>query len=139
MWYADPQVVLSIALVAAVYVGGSFVLKRRPTERQQIAFWSSIVALALALTGPLGAYAKGFSFSAYIFQQMLLVFIVPPLMLLGLPAWMARPVMMNRFIEPFARRITRPLIAFLTFSMFFALLHYPALCDQVCHAKSFYG
>lgn len=139
MWYADPQVVVSIALVATVYVGSSLLLRRRPNARQQIAFWSSIVALVLALTGPLGAYAKGFSFSAYIFQQMLLVFIVPPLMLLGLPGWMARPVMMNRFIEPVARRITRPLIAFLTFSMFFALLHYPALCDQVCHAKSFYG
>jgi putative membrane protein len=23
--------------------------------------------------------------------------------------------------------------------MFFALLHYPALCDKVCHARSFYG
>ena len=139
MWEADPQVILSIALVALVYVGASLVLKRRPTSRQQIAFWSAIVALVLTLTGPLGTYARGFSFSAYIFQQMLLIFVVPPLILLGLPDWMARPVMMNRVVEPVARRITRPLVAFLGFSMFFALLHYPALCDQVCHARAFYG
>jgi putative membrane protein len=139
MWEAEPEVVLSIALVALTYVGASLVLKRRPNSRQQIAFWSSVVALVLALTGPLAAYARGFSFSAYIFQQMLLVFVVPPLMLLGLPDWMVRPVMTNRFVEPIARFITRPLVAFLTFSMFFALLHYPALCDQVCHAKAFFG
>src|SRR5438128_1929713 len=88
MWEADPQVVLSIALVAIAYVAASMVLKRRPNSRQQIAFWSAIVALMLALTGPLGAYARGFSFSAYIFQQMLLIFVVPPLILLGLPDWM---------------------------------------------------
>jgi putative membrane protein len=139
MWEAKPQVVLLIALVALIYVAASLVLKRRPNSRRQVAFWSAIVVLFLALTGPLGAYAQGFSFSAYIFQQMLLVFVVPPLILLGLPDWMARPVMLNRFIEPIARRITRPLMAFLTFSMFFALLHYPALCDQVCHARQFFG
>jgi len=139
MWKAEPQVVLSIALAAIVYVAASLILKRRPNSRRQIAFWSAIVALLLALTGPLDSYAKGFSFSAYIFQQMLLVFVVPPLLLLGLPDWMVRPIMMNRFVEPVARLLTRPLIAFLTFSMFFALLHYPALCDEVCHARPFYG
>jgi putative membrane protein len=139
MWEAEPQVVISIALVAIAYVTASVVLKRRPNSRRQIAFWSSITALFLALTGPLDVYAKGFSFSAYIFQQMLLIFVVPPLILLGLPGWMVRPVMMNRFVEPVARRLTRPLFAFLIFSMFFALLHYPALCDQVCHARPFYG
>ncbi|HEY1850857.1 MAG TPA: cytochrome c oxidase assembly protein [Candidatus Binataceae bacterium] len=139
MWTAEPQVVLAIALVALVYVGASIGMKRRPNQRQQMAFWFGIVMLFAALTGPLGSYAKGFSFSAYIFQQMLLVFVVPPLFLLGLPDWMARPVMMHRFVEPWMRRLTRPLIAFLTFSMFFALLHYPALCDEVCHARPFYG
>jgi len=100
MWTAEPQVVLTIALVALVYVGASIGLKRRPNQRQQMAFWFGIIMLVVALTGPLGSYAKGFSFSAYIFQQMLLVFVVPPLFLLGLPDWMARPVMMNRFVEP---------------------------------------
>jgi putative membrane protein len=139
MWEAEPQVVLSIALVALTYVAASLAIKRRPSSRRQFAFWSGIVVLILALTGPLGAYAKGFSFSAYIFQQMLLVFVAPPLILLGLPDWMLRPVMKNRFVEPVARVLTRPLVAFLTFSMFFALLHYPAVCDRLCHARPFYG
>jgi putative membrane protein len=126
-------------LIALTYVAASIGWKRRPNQRQQMAFWLGILVLFLALTGPLASYAHGFSFSAYIFQQMLLVFVAPPLLLLGLPDWMARPVMTNRFVEPWMRRLTRPLIAFLTFSLFFALLHLPALCDRVCHAQSFYG
>jgi putative membrane protein len=139
MWQAEPKVLLSIASIALTYVGASIGWKRRPNQRQQMAFWLGILILFLALTGPLGSYAHGFSFSAYIFQQMLLIFVVPPLFLLGLPDWMARPVMSNRFVEPWMRRLTRPLVAFLTFSLFFALLHLPALCDRVCHAQSFYG
>src|ERR1700728_4497690 len=132
MWTAEPQVVLTIAMVALVYIGASIGLKRRPNQRQQMAFWFGILMLVVALTGPLGSYAKGFSFSAYIVQQMLLDLVVPPLLLLGLPDWMARPFMMNRFVEPWMRRRTPPLIALLTFSMFSALLHYPAVCDEVC-------
>ena len=98
MWNAEPQTLLSIALVALTYAGASMRLKRRPNQRQQMAFWLGILVLLISLTGPLDAYAKGFSFSAYIFQQMILIFIAPPLLLLGLPDWMARPVMMNRFI-----------------------------------------
>jgi putative membrane protein len=139
MWQAEPKVLLSIALIALTYVAASIGWKRRPNQRQQMAFWLGILILFLALTGPLGSYAHGFSFSAYIFQQMLLIFVVPPLFLLGLPDWMARPVMTNRFVEPWMCRLTRPLVAFLTFSLFFALLHLPALCDRVCHAQSFYG
>ncbi len=139
MWKADPHVVICIALLAIVYVTAALVARRRPSSRRQIAFCGAILVLVLALTGPLDVYAKGFSFSAYIFQQMLLVFVASPLILLGLPDWMVRPIMMNRFVEPVARVLTRPLLAFLIFSMFFALLHYPALCDRVCHARQFYG
>jgi putative membrane protein len=139
MWEAEPQVLISIVVIAALYVGASFATGRRRRARQEMAFGAAILLMLLTLTGPLDTYAKGYCFSAYIFQQMILVFMIPPLLLLGLPDWMARPVMTNRFVEPVMRRLTRPLLAFLTFAMFFALLHYPALCDMVCHARPFYG
>src|SRR6201998_109618 len=118
MWEAEPQVLISIVVIAALYVGASFATGRRPRARQEMAFGAAILLMLLTLTGPLDAYAKGYCFSAYIFQQMILVFMIPPLLLLGLPDWMARPVMTNRFVEPVMRRLTRPLLAFLTFAMF---------------------
>jgi putative membrane protein len=70
---------------------------------------------------------------------MLLVFVVPPLLLFGLPGWMLRPLMLNRFVEPVARVLTRPLYAFLLFAAVFTLIHYPTVCDRVCHVHPFYG
>lgn len=139
MWEAEPQVVVSISFFAILYGVAAVAMNRRPRPRQEIAYVMAVFLTFVSLTGPLDVYAKGYFFGAYIFQQMLLVFVIPPLILLALPDWMARPAFTNRLVAPVIRVITRPLFAFLIFSMFFALLHYPALCDKVCHARPFYG
>ena len=139
MWEAKPDVIISIVVFAAAYVGAAYMTGRRPRQRQEMAFGFAVLLLFLTLTGPLDEAAKGFFFAAYIFQQMILVFVIPPLILLGTPDWMLRPIITRRAVEPFFRILTRPLVAFLIFSMFFALLHYPALCDRVCHVKSYFG
>jgi len=138
-WEAEPQYLIAIAAIALVYIGAIVLMGRRPTPRQSLAFSCSLIALFLTLTGPIDEFARGRFFAAYIFQQMLIAFVFPPLFLLGMPAWMVRPVLTNRFIEPFARVITRPIIAFLLFAATFTLIHYPAVCDRVCHAQQFYG
>ncbi len=139
MWEAKPQVVISILALAVAYVVTASAMRRRPRSRQELAFGLAIILLLLSLTGPLDESARGFFFAGYIFQQMMLVFVIPPLLLLGTPDWMLRPVLTNGYVEPAFRVLTRPLFAFLIFSLFFALLHYPALCDRVCHAKPLYG
>jgi putative membrane protein len=139
MWQAEPQVVIAISFFAILYVVAAVAMKRRPRPRQEIAYALAVLLSFASLTGPLDEYAKGYCFAAYIFQQMMLVFVIPPLVLLALPDWMLRPALTNRSIAPVVRVLTRPLFAFLIFSMFFALLHYPALCDKVCHARQFYG
>jgi len=138
-WEAQPQTLLAIVVIAAVYAGAIVLMGRRPSARQGLAFACAMIALAVTLTGPIDTYARGRFFAAYIFQQMLMTFIFPPLFLLGLPAWMVRPVMLNRFVAPFARIITRPLVAFLAFAAVFTLIHYPAVCDRVCHAQQYFG
>jgi putative membrane protein len=138
-WEAEPQYLIAIAAIAMVYVGAILLMRRSPTVRQGLAFTFAIIALLVTLTGPIDEYARGRFFAAYIFQQMLIAFVFPPLFLLGLPAWMVRPILTNRFVEPFARIITRPILAFLLFAGVFTLIHYPAVCDRVCHAQQFYG
>jgi len=139
MWEADPSTLITLAVTAAVYAGAATALARRPSDRQLIAFGAAILAMLAVLTGPIDYFTKERSFATYIFQQMLLVFVVPPLLLLGLPDWMVRPVLLNRYVEPVARVITQPLFAFLLFSGVFTLIHYPPVCDRVCHVREFYG
>ncbi|HTT77443.1 MAG TPA: cytochrome c oxidase assembly protein [Candidatus Binataceae bacterium] len=138
-WEAEPEYLIAIAAIAIGYTVAILLMHRRPTRRQGLAFSCAILALLVILTGPIDEYARGRFFAAYIFQQMLIAFVFPPLFLLGLPAWMVRPVLLNRFVEPFARLITRPILAFLLFAGTFTLIHYPALCDRVCHSQQFYG
>jgi putative membrane protein len=139
MWQADPSTSIALLLLAGTYVGASLKLGHRPTGRQSVALIAALLAILVALTGPLDELTRERSFAVYIFQQMLLVFVVPPLLLLGLPGWMLRPLMLNRFVEPVARIMTRPLFAFLLFASVFTLIHYPMVCDRICHVHPFYG
>ena len=139
MWNSDPHVLIALIAMVAVYAGLSLKLGQRPTGRQLTAFVAALLMILVATTGPLDELIKERSFAIYIFQQMLLVFAVPPLLLLGLPGWMLRPLMTNRYVEPVARQLTRPLVAFLSFASVFALIHYPVVCDRICHVHPFYG
>jgi putative membrane protein len=139
MWQADPSTPIALLILAGAYIGASLKLKQRPTARQGFAFVAALLMIMIAITGPLEELIRERSFAVYIFQQMLLVFVVPPLLLSGLPGWMLRPLMLNRFVEPVARVITRPLFAFLLFAAVFTLIHYPLVCDRVCNVKPFAG
>lgn len=139
MWQADPSTLIILGSIAVLYAGLSVFLKGRQTAKQIIAFSFALLITLIAITGPVDGLVKDRSFSIYILQQMLLVFAVAPLLLLGLPDWMLRPVFLNRYCEPVLRLITRPLFGFLAFASVFALIHYPALCDLVCHADPFYA
>jgi putative membrane protein len=139
MWQADSPTLVALLILATTYVSASLKLGQSPTVRQVLTFVLALLTILVAITGPLDELTRDRSFAVYIFQQMLLVFVVPPLLLFGLPGWMVRPLMLNRFVEPIARVITRPLFAFLLFAAVFTLIHYPMVCDRVCHVNPFYG
>ena len=139
MWNADLSTPIALLIALAAYLGLSFRLEERPAARQVVAFGAALLVILFAITGPLDQLVVDRSFSAYIFQQMLLVFVVPPLLLAGLPGSMLRPMLVGRYIEPLMRLLTRPLFAFLLFAAVFTLIHYPAVCDRVCHVHPFYG
>jgi putative membrane protein len=139
MWEAEPATLAAVAVLAGVYAGASLLLKRRPSAIQLLAFSAGLLVLLAAMTGPIDELSRQRSFSVYIFQQMLLVFAAPPLFLAGLPDWMLRPLMLNRVVEPAARVLTKPLVAFLIFAAVFTIIHYPTVCDRICHVHPFYG
>jgi putative membrane protein len=139
MFETDPATIITLALLVGGYAGFSWWLGRRPTAAQLIPYTAGLLAIAVTLIGPVDQVAKDRSFAVYIFQQMVLVFIVPSLLLAGTPDWMLRPVLLNRFVEPVARIVTRPLFAFLFFGAIFTLVHYPLVCDRVCHVHPLYG
>lgn len=128
-----------VVVMAAGYLAAIFKTRRRPEWWQALCFFASLTVTAAAVAGPLDRLAWERVFVAYIAEQILLVMVAAPLLLFGLPDWMLRPVLTRRGIRPIVGFLTRAPVAFGAFTVVFATIHYPLVCNQICHARPFYG
>jgi putative membrane protein len=118
-------------LLAGVYLLGIGPLRERfnlgpPVRWGRIALYlSGVFCLLAALEGPIHELSDNYLFSAHMVQHMMLVYAAPPLLLLGTPGWLLRPVLRVRGVLPVARWLTRPIIALAMFNVVFALYHIP--------------
>jgi putative membrane protein len=83
-WENDPLVVAVCVVGLAIH---AFALRGQPLRGQRTGWFVLAVAIFfLALVSPIGVLARGYLFCAHMLQHLLLVLVVPPLLLLGLPA-----------------------------------------------------
>lgn len=128
-WQAHPSIVLGCGLTLAAYLYAVGPWRRRHAPEEDVSRWQiaafvgSQVILFAALTGPLHDLSDYYLFSAHMVQHMLIMLIVPPLMLLGMPAWLLRRLI--RPVRPVVAFLTRPLIAFAVYNIVFVLWHFP--------------
>lgn len=127
-FHLHPDVAALMAALAAGYV----VAARRyapdgeqPSRRERWCFWSSLVVLWVFSEWPIHDLAEGPSYAVHMVQHLVLTFIVPPLMLLGVPSWMAREVL--RPVLPVVRFLVRPLVAIVVFNGVVVLTHWPLM------------
>ncbi len=118
----EPHLVAWAALVvlAAAVVGGHrrlAVSAARPipwTRRQRIQFAGAVLAAAVGLTWPLADLAAQWSLTALVVQRVLMVLVVAPLLVLGLPydivQWATRPAAVDAVLL----RLHRPPVAIAT-------------------------
>ncbi|HEX6133367.1 MAG TPA: cytochrome c oxidase assembly protein [Longimicrobiales bacterium] len=99
----------------------------RATWIQQLSFVGGTVLLFLSLNGPLHDLSDNFLFSAHMVQHLVITLIVPPLWLLGLPAWSLAPVLRRRVLLAAARALTGPIVAFAVYNLVFIGWHFPSL------------
>ncbi|HZP39118.1 MAG TPA: cytochrome c oxidase assembly protein [Methylomirabilota bacterium] len=131
-WHADPVVVGGL-LVAGVAYGAATLWRRRldpdaDIEPHKVASFAGFLGvLFVALTGPIHDLSDYYLFSAHMVQHMLLVFAMPPLLLHGVPAWMARPLLRDPRLLALGRAMTRPIGAFATFNVVLVAWHLPPL------------
>ena len=130
-WDAHWSIVLGCAALLALYFWGIGPAREKyalgePANRWQItAYVASVVILFVSLTGPIHDLSDYFLFSAHMVQHMLLMMVVPPLMLLGLPAWLIRPALKLPGVTALARFLTKPLVAFAIYNVVFVVWHFP--------------
>jgi putative membrane protein len=64
-------------------------------------------------------------------QHLLLAQVMPPLLLLGLPDWMLRPLFRHPAVRPLARRLTNPLVAFVLYNALLIVIHVPVVFERM--------
>src|SRR6266481_516572 len=107
-----PSIPIGVALLIAIYLGACRVTGRQPTRRQ--AMWFAMAMGAILFTHTeLDELADARIFSMHMLQHLMQTFVIPPLLLLGTPGWMLRPLILSRPIKPVARMLTKPVLTFL--------------------------
>lgn len=133
MW--SPDVLLLTLLFGVLYFLLTGPLRSRfanaapVSGRQKALFVLALVFFYTAQGSPVNYYGHQFLFSAHMFQQSLLYFIVPPLVLIALPEWFLQAVFRPPFMKTLLRVFTQPVIAALTFNVLFSFYHIPFIFD----------
>jgi putative membrane protein len=94
-----------------------------------MSFITGMAIMLLSLQGPLHELSDYFLFSAHMVQHLLIMLVMPPFLLAGIPGWMLRPVVRVRPIGKIARWLTLPLVAFALVNVTFGAWHFPAPYD----------
>lgn len=98
---------------------------------KQIYFMIGLLLYWVAKGTPIAFYGHAYLFSAHMFQMSLLYLAMPPFLYLGLPEWMVRPVLTHRYVKPFVRVLTHPLLAVVGFNLVFSMYHLPQVFNYL--------
>jgi putative membrane protein len=134
-WNWEPSIVIGTALIVALYLYAVGLVRKRhhlaeQVKRSQvITFLLGMLLMFLALVSPLDELGDSYLFSAHMLQHLFLTIVGPPLLLLGTPGWLLKPLLRKRFLFLIARCLTYPAIAFFLFNADFWLWHAPPLYD----------
>jgi putative membrane protein len=105
----------------------------RATALQAVCFSSGLIVMFLALNGPLHDISDFYLFSGHMVQHLILTIVVPPLLLLGTPGWMLRPLLRITWVNAVAKRITTAAAAFTIFNLVLAGWHLPPMYNAAMY------
>jgi putative membrane protein len=142
-WHAHPTVWLVMAVLVGAYalvitrVGPRRVAAGEVlVTRRQLAFFAAAVAVLWVNSDwPIHDLSERYLFSVHMVQHLAFTLIAPPLLLLGLPAWLVRWALQGRALGGLVRRVARPIPATVIYNTVFALTHAPGVVDAGLHSE----
>ena len=141
-WNFDPSLCLGIGFLIALYALSATRWRRHfpsaepPTRAQVVYFSLGILALIVALLSPIDDLADHDLLTMHMVQHLLLTLVMPPLLLLGTPGWMLRPVLNVPGALPVLRLLSAPVAAYLLFNFVFSAWHIPWLYEATLENES---
>ena len=132
-WQIDPVLIGGILALGAAYAVAVGPLRARLAPGQPFPtgsarwFYAGLAMLYLVEGSPLHDLAERYLLTAHMIQHLLLSYVVARMLIVGVPAWLWRAVLVNPFVFPAARLLLRPLVTFVVFAVFFAVWHVPVI------------
>ena len=129
-WY--PEIILGCMLLASAYL----ILAKFELNGRTVYFLIGVFVLFLALVSPLDILSDDYLFSAHMLQHLLLVLVVAPLLLLGIP-----PDWLKRLLDwkPAVRVesiLGHPLLAWIIGVMTIYLWHLPVMYNAALQSEN---
>lgn len=100
------------------------------TNREIKYFISSMVVLYIVKGSPADLLGH-ILFSVHMAQMALLLLVVAPLLIIGIPDFIWKKVFSVKLIDKIVKLFTKPVISLLVFTVMFSLNHYPMVLDFI--------
>jgi putative membrane protein len=133
-WALHPTVIVGTALLGALYAWGIGPWRRRhghppaPTWRI-VCFIAGLVVILGSLNGPIHDLSDYYLFSIHMVQHLLLTLVLPPLLIAGLPGWLADALARPPAVRAAGRFLTHPLVAGIIFTVTLLVWHLVPMYD----------
>jgi putative membrane protein len=145
---------VSVVLIAVIYLRGYLAIRKtRPalfTGLRLASFLAGLIVLWLALGPPMDGFADAM-LSAHMVEHLLLMSVVPPLLLYGLPVvplLRGLPVIFRRivvhplfrlpYLRAFGRWIVHPVVAWIAMNLTFLVWHLPSAYDFALRSETWH-
>lgn len=137
-WRPHPDVWLLIVSLGLMYfyvtrvLGPKAVPKGTPviTKAQSRWFFCGLFILWIAVDWPVHDIAEDYLYSVHMAQHLLLTWVVPPMMLMATPEWLARLVLGRGKAYRAFRAMSLPLVAGVLYNVLFAISHIPWIVNE---------
>jgi len=129
LWGWTPHPEVWVIVLVALAVGGYVARVLAPAagevieRRRKGCYLVAVGALWFASGWPMHDISEQYLYSVHMVQHLLITLVVPPLLLLATPEWIARRVVDPS--RPPARRLLRPITVGITFNVVVAITHIP--------------
>jgi putative membrane protein len=137
-WVPHPEVWVLIGGLTALYVyaarviGPKVVPAGTPAVTRAQARWFAFgtILLWVAADWPVHDIGEQYLYLVHMSQHLVITLVVPPVMLLATPEWLARLVVGNGRVERIVHRMARPVPAALTFNVLIVLSHWQLVVNS---------
>lgn len=100
-----------------------------PRRRQWWQWYLALALIWLVSDWPLHEIGESQLFTVHMVEHMTLSLVVPPLLLMATPRWLAEVTLGRRGVARWLRPLAHPVVAFTLFNAVFILIHWPDLLE----------